>query len=103
MSVTLPVSSRERVTVEITAFSDNGPTDPTSLAVDFALLPVGDSPAVGDWRSGAWVTGTATPTASLLIGPGGVIAPAAGRYTLWMRVRGVVEQPERPIGAVRIV
>lgn len=103
MSVTLPVSSRELVRVPVTAFSDGPVTSPTALPVDFALLPVGVAPVEANWIAGAWQAGASTPTAQILIGEAGTIVPAAGRYTLWLRVRGAVEQPERPVGAVRVV
>lgn len=77
----------------------DGAVDVTTLPVDMALLLPGVDPAAADWHTAAWSTGAATPTAEILVGPGGTIVPAAkGVYMVWVRVRGVQQQPAEPVG-----
>lgn len=101
--LTLPVISREYLYINgIQAFDANSPdhaTDPTTLPVDVALTSGIDEPASGDWTAAEWVNAT---TARILTGPGGALTPDAGTYSIWLRITGAVEQPERKIGRLAV-
>lgn len=99
----LPVISREMVRVPITAFSDGDSTDPTALPVDAALVATDTQPDSGDWVEVAWSAGTSTPHVEFLVGPGGDFVRAVGRWSIWLRVRGAIEEPQRAVGQVTIV
>ncbi len=107
MSVSLSRTSKLKVYIpEITAFAaGSGEADVTTLPVQVSLLAEGTFPVETDWTTATWLAGATTPTAwFLLSGPnkGGAIERAPGEWTLWLRVKGAVEQPEEPVGLVII-
>lgn len=100
MTAMLPSISREYVYCEgIQAFRAGEVADPTALPVDVAIIPTNRLPAETDVVPGAWYNPT---TVRVLVGPGGTVNPGPGSYTMWLRVRGAVEQPWRAVGGVLI-
>lgn len=101
----IPRTSKEYLYVpKITAFSTtSGEVDPTTLTVEMTLLPTTQAvPAESDWVAASWAPGAETATARVLVGPGTDLVKSVGEYNVWVRVHGAVEQPERPVGKVKI-
>jgi hypothetical protein len=63
-----------------------------------ALSPTGVDPADADFRAAAWDLTAVTPTAEILVGPGGAIVPAKGVYEVYVWVQGVQQSPREPVG-----
>lgn len=82
------VLSREMVPFDVTAFVDGMPYNPTSTVVELAFLTSSRAePVSGDWKAGVWdTTVIGTYVAMCLVGPGGTVALAAGRYYCWVRI-----------------
>lgn len=102
-NLTLPAISKEYLYFTgIKAFDADSPdhvTDPTTLPVEVAIVAVDTDPSEPDWHLAQWV---GQATARILTGTGGVIAPEAGRYAVWLRITGAVEQPSRKIGQLDV-
>lgn len=105
--ITQSALSLEFVAVAITATAAGTPVNPTADLVEFAFTEVTAKPASGDWKTGSW-DGTAPRTpgnayiAHCLVGPGGTVALAAGRYTMWVRITDSPEVPVIPFGLLHI-
>ncbi|GAA0705257.1 hypothetical protein GCM10010193_70410 [Kitasatospora atroaurantiaca] len=69
--------------------------DPSTSAVQMAVVPLGHDPADTDWHTAQWDTDTAGLTvAKLLVGPdGGALAPTPGRYRAWVSIDAPPEHP----------
>lgn len=105
MAVTIPRTSLEYVYIpNVQAFRAGVVTDPTTLTVQVALLPVAQFPAAADWKAASWVAGAATPTVQFLVGPTSnfVLAPIGDGYSIWLKVLGATEVPTRPVGRLVI-
>jgi len=105
--ITQSALSLEFVSVAVTAKTAGTPVNPTGDTVEFAFTPVTAKPAAGDWKTGTW-DGTQPQTpgnayiAHCLVGPGGTVALAAGKYTMWVRVTDNPEVPVIPFGRLHI-
>lgn len=107
--ITQSALSLEFVAAAITATSAGAPVNPTGDVVEFAFTSTasGAKPASGDWKTGSW-DGTQPRTpgnayiAHCLVGPGGTVALAAGRYTMWVRITDSPEIPVIPFGMINI-
>ncbi|MER7500459.1 hypothetical protein AB0L05_27755 [Nonomuraea pusilla] len=81
----IPSLSVEYVKVPIT-----GPADLAELPVQMAIVPNGQDPATGDWKSAVWI-GT---SAAVLIGPGsGLPLAKGGSYGIWVKITSTPEVP----------
>lgn len=102
----LPRTSREMVYIPgVRAFSsDSGEPDVTTLPVDVAIIPDTMLPEDSDWVEAEWTPAATSPTARILVGPGGTIDDLAPNVWLgiWLRVRGTVEEPERKVGSLKL-
>lgn len=98
----MPAISREYLYIPgIRAFDPRSPdaaADPTGLPVQMAFVPSNTEPTAGDWVTGDWESAT---TARILLGTGGVVL-TKGKYDVWLRVTGAVEQPQRYVGAIQL-
>lgn len=92
--------SREYVHVAVTAADvDNTPVDPSSSAVEIAIVTAGTSVADGDFDDATWdALGDDPYVAKVLVGPGGspsVTTLTAGTtYDVYVRV---TDSPEVPV------
>lgn len=102
----IPAVSTEYLYVpDVVAFDPSSPdaaVDVTTLPVDFAFVAPGVDPTDVDWVPGSWAPLATSPTARLLLGPTG-IALSIGVVTVWMRVRGAVEAPARPVAKINVI
>lgn len=97
----LPAATREflyaRKIKAFDAASPDSAVDPRTLPVQFAVIVPGIDPVELDWVDAEWFDQT---TARILTGAGGDISRPVGRYTIWLRVTGAVERPERRVGTL---
>ena len=95
--------SLEYVKVQVTALENGTAIDPTTDIVSMAFPVTNVVPVSGDWKSASWET---TPTgayyARCLVGPGGTVTLAAGRYDIWIRVSDSPEVPVKQAGQLLI-
>jgi len=72
--------------------------NPTADVGVMAFMQNGADPGSGDWKTAIWDTDTTkTPTQydlGCLVGPGGTITLAPGRYRVWVKV---TDSPEIPV------
>lgn len=47
--------------------------------------------------------GTVDAVARCLVGPGGTVELAVGKWYTWLRISGAVERPVRPVGTLTII
>jgi hypothetical protein len=105
--ITQSALSREYVATAITATAAGTPINPTGDTVEFAFTAVSADPAPGDWKTGSW-DGTQPRApgnayiAHCLVGPGGTVQLAVGKYTMWVRVTDNPEVPVIPFGLLHI-
>jgi hypothetical protein len=105
--ITQSALSREFVPAAVTATAAGQPVNPTGDVVEFAFTAISAKPVTGDWKSGSW-DGTQPQTpgnayiAHCLVGPGGTVQLAAGRYQMWIRVTDDPEIPVIPFGLLNI-
>lgn len=62
-------------------------------------------PGGGDWNAGEWETDSGPPIvyyARILIGPGGGLVLADGKYDVWIRITSAPELPVRHVGRLTI-
>lgn len=93
--------SLEFVDAAVTVTVGGNPLNPTGDTVQFAFLPDGVKPGVGDWKTGSWDTTQPRPTgnaymAQCLVGPGGTVTLAPGTYTMWIKI---LDSPEVPVSS----
>lgn len=102
MTVIVPLTSKEYVYVpNITAFLAGNEQAVTTLPVDCAYVVGTANPIESDWVVVSWLAGATTPTVKILVGVGGNINPPIGTSVLWIRVRGAVERPQRPVDKIK--
>lgn len=80
--------------------------NPTSTPVQFAFVPPGVDPGVGNWVTASWETEVGPPTryvARCLVGPGGVAQLTKGTYAVWIQITDSPEIPQEPIDTIQIV
>jgi hypothetical protein len=96
-------SSAEQVPVPVRAIFDGNPHDPTGDQVQVSFTR-GYGVKPSSWELGTWGTGSylGWHTASVLVGPGGVVTLTPGTYTVWVRVADNPEIPVRQAGTVQI-
>lgn len=106
MSDTLsrPATSLEWVKVPVNASEAGAPIDPTVDAVALAFLATstGD-PVDADWvEDSDWETYAGVHYARCLVGPGGAIELAAGRYRVFVKITDSPEAPQRYAGRLHL-
>lgn len=85
MALKISSLSTEYVKVPVT-----GPSDVTSLTVQMAIVPDGQDPAGGDWKTATWIS----TSASILIGPATTLPLAKGvSYGVWVKITSTPEIP----------
>lgn len=98
------VKSLEFVQAAVRGEKDGVEVDPTADPVAMAFVAVGAYPAGGDWKPAQWETETKGPLktylASCLVGPGGIVTLAAGRYAVYVKV---TDNPEVPVIAAGVL
>ncbi|MFI6496896.1 hypothetical protein [Nonomuraea typhae] len=68
----------------------DGPANMTGFTVEMAILPEGQDPAGGDWKSAQW-DGT---DAIVMVGPSATIPLTKGvTYEVWVRITATPEIP----------
>lgn len=90
----IPRSSVEYVHVDVV-----GSGTLTALPVSMAILPEGQDPVSGDWKTAAWVG----DTAQVLVGPSQVLDLAKGTYMVWVKVTSTPEIPVLQAGRMQII
>ena len=95
MTLAISSVSLEYVRVQVTALKSGSSVNPTGDVVQMAFTGVGVLPVSGDWKTASWET---TPQnayyAKCLVGSGGAVTLAAGRYDIWVKV---TDSPEVPV------
>lgn len=102
----ISVESTQYIAVPVSAVLPDGTTvNPTADLVEFAFLPVGDTPdGTATWVAGAWFAGTgAGYFAEILIGPAGVVTLPVGQYAVWLRIHDNPEVLVLASTAIQIV
>jgi len=105
--ITQSALSREFVPAAVTATVAGASVNPTGDVVEFAFTGIDAKPATGDWVLGSWDGTQPRPPgtsyiAHCLVGPGGTIQLAAGRYQMWVRITDNPEVPVIPFGLLNI-
>lgn len=78
------------LTTEYVRIPVTGPVDVTSLTVQMAIVPDGQDPAGGDWRTATWI-GT---FAAVLVGPATTLPLTKGvSYGIWVKITSTPEIP----------
>lgn len=83
--------STENVWFQIEDQSPSGPYDPTTEGVSLAFTD-GSDPEAGDWKTGAWESGTVEiegvdyHLATVLVGPGSPTILAKGFYSIFIKI-----------------
>lgn len=90
----ISVSSLQYVKVPVTATVNGAAYNPTSDQVQLAFVTIGDDPAGSDWVTGSWETASGTYYARALVGPGGTVELAKGRYQIYVKI---TDSPEIPV------
>lgn len=90
--------SKTYVRARINGTADDGTAiDPATLAVQFALVPVGTEPVDGDWHDATHLYGDRF---GLLVGPGALQLPV-GDYDAWRRIADDPEDDRERFGQIR--
>lgn len=97
----------EYVPASVTVTVGGNPLNPTGDTVQFAFMPDGVNPGIGDWKTGSWDGMQPRPTgnaylAQCLVGPGGTVALTPGVYTMWIKIVDSPEVPVIPCGLLTI-
>jgi len=97
--------SKEYVRVAVHAEEFGATVNPTANTVEMGFVAPLADPVSGDWKAATWDTDSNDPTgivywAQCLIGPGGTITLADGRYTVWCRVTRGSEVVARSVGTL---
>lgn len=96
--------STEYIRVPVVAEVAGVPVNPTVYSVYMAIIPIGTLPAVADWKVAFWETIGGRYFAVLLVGPdGGVIAPAMGDYSIFVKIDAGIETPVIEAGFLEII
>ena len=88
--------SVEYVHVPITSNLDTG--DLNDLTVQLAIVPDGQEPVTGDWKTGTWIGNHA----AVLVGPGATITLTDGTYDVWVKITATPEVPVLLSGSIHI-
>lgn len=69
--------------------------DPTSLPVSMAVMPHGEEPEAGDFRTAVWLTEDGKHFAAVLVGDpsSGIGVLTEGIYKSWVKVTDIPEVP----------
>lgn len=68
--------------------------DVSGLLVSMAVMPRGQDPQVGDFRTAAWRTDLPFKAAEIMVGPGSAVgALAKGVYKMFTKVTAIPEEP----------
>lgn len=99
--VNLSVLSRVYLQVPVTVTAAGVAYNPTSDVVAFAFPTPGAAPSA--WTAGSWDTSiSGGPVAQILVGPGGTVTLAKGRYTVWVKVTDNPEIPVEEVGLLNV-
>lgn len=96
----IPYTTNEYIKVPLTSWSGTV-ADPTTLAVELAVVAPGAVPQSGDWKSAAWVTEATVVKAKALWSTLVPSAAPSTTYGAWMRITASPEQPVMYAGAIR--
>lgn len=98
--LTIPTTTNEYIHVPVTAWSGDI-TDPTTLPVDVAVIPVGSEPTPADYKPAAWVTANGTRKIRILWRTA-VPTPTPGTiYSTWVRITANPETPVLLAGTIK--
>lgn len=80
--------SREAVRFYVRADQAGLPFDPSGGTVEAAFLTSSrGEPGAGDWKAASWDTSLiGSHVAECVVGPGGTVQLAKGRYYCWLRI-----------------
>jgi hypothetical protein len=103
--VEISTASKEYVRAAVHAEELGLTVNPTAATVEMAFVQPLADPQAGDWKAAVWDTDSSDPAgtvyyAQCLVGPGGTVTLANGRYTVWVRVTRGTEQPARKAGTL---
>lgn len=88
------------ISVEFLKIPITGSSDLATFAVEMAVLPDGQDPDTGDWKTAEWST---AGEAMILIGPGTSLPLTKGvTYVAWARITAAPETPVLTSGKVHI-
>lgn len=102
MTRQIPRESNERLPIDVTADDD-----PTTFGVLFAFTVAGTRPTTwtaGTWKAAATLDGDGRWTATALtpsIGPDGTVL-AVGRWLVWCKLSGDLDDPVREAGQIDV-
>jgi hypothetical protein len=95
--------SLEYVKVPVSVTINGVAYDPHFDVVQMAFPVRQAEPVAGDWKVASWETdGAGGWMVRCLVGPGGVVALAAGAYDVWVKITDVPEQPVRRCGVLEV-
>lgn len=101
----IPAITREYFRVPVTLTVDGLPIDPTVLPVEWAIVPVNQTPVDADWMPGDWETIDTTHMylARILVGDSTTDFPLTQNqiYDAWMRITDAPERPARLVGQIQ--
>lgn len=101
----IPSISKEYLFIKgIKAFEDTSEdaADPTSLAVEIAIMPHSVKPDESTtWLSAEWEPDT-TDSVRLLLSPTAQDLDPRKTYDVWLHILGAVEEPKRKVGSIKV-
>jgi len=82
--------SKQKVFMEVITSAENH----TSLLVSMAVMPRGQEPEAGNFKTAAWRTDLPFKAAEVMIGPDSDVGPLAeGTYKMFTKVTAIPEEP----------
>lgn len=94
--------SKQYVLCPVTATINGAAADPTSDAVEVAIVASGTAPVDGDFVAASWEPGTTS--IRLLVGPDSAYgALDVGFYDVWSRTTDNPEIPVLPHGMLQVI
>lgn len=96
----VPSTSREYVRVGVSGKENNVEVDPTGYTAKMSFPAQGTEPS--SWSDASWETGGEPYHMRCLVGSGGGVVLAEGRYDIWTQITTPVELIERFVGVLVI-
>lgn len=96
----MPDTSKEYVYVPDVVAARGG-ASPTTFPV-YAAYSIDKKTEPTTWVQVTWLAGAATPTARIMVGPGGDLVIPEGKWILWLAVNTGTEYPRRPVDTITI-
>lgn len=96
----IPYTTRENIKVPLTSWAGTV-ADPTTLAVELAVITGSGDPVEGDWVTAAWVTEGGVVMAKALWQDLVAVPAARTDYAAWMRITASPETPVLYSGTVQ--